>query len=270
MKNPIQHVKHLWKDPINNIEEANTRKKEVMPWLLGSVGAAVLFCGLGGALGIGILSVFGFVGIVGVMVFGFLLFIVHKAKEKFNALTCDKCNTMAVIKTPEEFEKYVSYTVGGCTASYDGIKHPASNNGVVATVEAKGSAAATVAIDLKCPHCGERKKLAYHIVPFKCSVKEEKVAVRDLESVKSRIETAVKSVVADYNDPEKRESIPYSIHSRKHPDYENRTKPQLGGPARYNGVSITYHKDPKEMVEQYFLQNQVDGKMVDCSKSKKK
>ena len=73
MKNPILHVKHLWKDPINNIEEANTRKKEVMPWLLGSVGAAVLFCGLGGALGIGILSVFGFVGIVGVMVFGFLL-----------------------------------------------------------------------------------------------------------------------------------------------------------------------------------------------------
>ena len=270
MKNPLKHIKHMWKDPINTIDEANARKKEIMPWLYGSIGVAVLFCGLDGILGTGILMVLGLIGVFGVMAFGFMLFIIKKAKQKFQALTCDKCNVMAEIKTPEDFAKYVSYTVGTHEAEYRGINHPASNNGVVSKVEAKGSAIVVVSIDLKCPNCGEVKRLLYTITPFKCSAVEQKVLVRDLEAVKTRLENNVKEVVRDYNDLEKRASFPYSIHSKKNPNYENRTKPQVGTSyiPRYNDVRIDYRKDVVEMVEAFFLENQLDGTISDPNKPK--
>lgn len=274
MKNPLKHLKHMWKDPINTIEEANARKKEIMPWLYGSIGAAVLFCVLDGVLNTGILMIFGMIGVFGVMAFGFMLFIIKKAKEKFAALTCTKCNTMATIKTIEEYEKYVKYSVGPCVATYDGISHPASNNGVVSEITAKGSAAVTVDIDLVCPHCGNSKPLKYVIVPFKCSAVEQKVPVPNVEVAKMRLENAVRLVVNDYNDPEKRANIPYSIHSKKNPNYENRTKVQVGSSwiPKYNGVRIDYRKDIEEMVEAFFIENQLDGKIIDPtapSKSKK-
>ena len=271
MKNPLQQIKHMVKDPINTIDEANTRKKEIMPWLFGSIGVAVLGAGLSNINGLGFLMVLGLVGIFGVMLFGFLLFVIKKAKQKFQALTCDKCNVMAEIKTPEDFEKYVSYTVGEHVAEYRGISHPASNNGVISKVEAKGSATVAVSIDLKCPHCGEVKRLIYTITPFKCSAVEEKVAVSQVEVVKMRLENNVKEVVRDYNDLEKRASFPYSIHSKKNPNYENRTKAQVGTSyiPRYNGVRIDYRKDVEEMVEAFFLENQLDGSIVDPNKSKK-
>ena len=273
MKNPIKHLKHMWKDPINTIDEANTRKKEVMPGFYGSLGAAVLFCVLDGILGTGFLMIFGLIGIFGVMAFGFMLFIIKKAKEKFAALTCDKCNTLATIKTPEEYAEYVSYTVTSDVATFGGISHPASNNGVVPNVTAKGSASAMVSIKLKCPNCGNVKSLSYIIAPFKCSVVENKVAVRDVETVKMRLENAVKAVVEDYNDAEKRKLIPYTIHSKKNPKYEQRTKAQMGNDTvaypRYNGVKIDYHKDIEEMVDAFFLENQLDGKIVDPNKPAK-
>ncbi len=263
MKNPINYLKHLLKDPINTLEEADARKKEIMPWLFGSIGVAVLFSVLDGILSTGFLMIFGMIGVFGVMFFGFLLFVIGKAKERFKVLTCDGCNTMAVIKTPEEFAQFVHYTVEKDEASYNGVSHPASNNGVVSKVEAKGSASAVVSIELKCPNCGKVRKLEYRITPFKCTYTQEKVLVRDVEAAKMRLETGVKEVVAAYNDPEKRKLIPYSIHSRNNPNYENRTKPQFANNhsayPTYNGVKINYHKDVEEMVEQFFLENQLDG-----------
>ena len=44
MKNPIAYIKHLVKDPITTMAEANARKKEIMPLLYGSLG--VLAVGL--------------------------------------------------------------------------------------------------------------------------------------------------------------------------------------------------------------------------------
>lgn len=271
MKNPLQQIKHMWKDPINTIDEANARKKEIMPWLYGSIGLAVLGSGLSNIGPLGFLMIFGMVGVVGVMLFGFMLFIIKKAKQKFQALTCDKCNVMAEIKTPEDLAKYVTYTVGEHVAEYRGISHPSSNNGVVSKVEAKGSATVVVSIDLRCPNCGEVKRLIYTITPFKCSAVEENVAVSQIEVAKMRLENNVKEVIKDYNDLEKRASFPYSIHSKKNPDYENRTKPQVGTSyiPRYNGVRIDYRKDVEEMVEAFFLENQLDGTIVDPNKSKK-
>jgi len=269
MKNPLKQIKHMWKDPINTIDEANARKKEILIWLFGSIVVAVLGVALSELADF--LAIFGLIGIVGVMAFGFMLSIIKKAKEKFAALTCDNCNTMAEIKTPEDFAKYVNYTVGEHVAEYNGIKHPASNNGVISKVEAIGSATVVVTIDLKCPNCGKERRLFYKITPFKCSAVEEKVSVAQVEAVKMRLENNVKEVVRDYNDLGKRGSFPYSIHSKKNPNYENRTKAQVGTSyiPRYNGVRIDYRKDVEEMVEAFFLENQLDGSIVDPNKSKK-
>ena len=268
LKNLIPHLKHMWKDPINTIEEADARKKEIMPWLYGSIGVAVLGCGLSSLLGF--LMIFGLIGIVGVMAFGFMLFVIKKAKEKFAALTCVKCNNMAKFSTPEEYAAHVKCGLVTHEATYHGISHPASNNGVVSEIRAKGSASAVVSIDLKCPHCGNVKKLEYALVPFKCSYVEKKVLVKDVELVKMRLENAVKEVVEDYNDSEKNAQIPYTIHSKRNPNYENRAKPQVGTVGlKYKGVTIDYRKDVVEMVDAFFLENQLDGTIIDPSEPKK-
>ena len=272
--NIIGYIKHLFKDPITTVDECEARKKEIMPWFLGSIGLAVVPSAIGGAVSaLSFLTIFGMIGIFAVMFFGFLLYVTIKAKEKFKALTCDKCNVMAEIKTPEDFAKYVSYTVGKNVAVYDGVSHPASNNGVVSEIKATASASVKVAIDLTCPHCGNVKPLEYQIVPFKCAATQSKVLVRDVELVKSRLDGAVRAAVADYNDLEKRPNIPYSIHSVNHPRYEERTKPQAGNSDAfpdYNGATIKYRKDPEEMVEQFFLHNQLDGKIIDINNKGKK
>ena len=272
MKNPLKYLKHLVKDPINTIEEADARKKEIMPFLYGSIGVAVLFSVLGGFLDF--LMVFGLIGIFGVMFFGFLLFVIKKAKEKFEALTCDKCKTLATIKTPEEYEKFVSYEIESHEATYGGVSHPSSNNGVVDSITAKGSASAIVSIMLTCPNCGNVKNLKYVITPFRCEAEEKKVAVRDVEIVKMRLENAVRPIIEAYNDEEKRKMIPYSIHSKRNPKHEERTKPQMGNDTvaypRYNGVKISYRRDVEEIVDAFFLENELNGKLIDPNKPSKK
>ena len=269
MKNPIAYLKHLVKDPINTIDEADARKKEIMPWLYGSIALAVVASVLGGAVSaLAFLTIFGLIGIFATMFFAFLLFVIKKAKEKFKVLTCNQCNVMAEIKTAEQMSKYVSYAIGKNVAVYNGVRHPSSNNGVVSEITASASATVHVAIDLKCPHCGNVKKLNYTIVPFKCSAKEKKVPVRDVELVKTRLENAVKSVVDAYNNPEQHENIGYSIHSKYNPKYDQRTKPTMGNDTvaypRYNDVKIDYHKDADEMVCAFFLENQIDGNITEA------
>ena len=271
MKNPLKHLKHMWKDPINTIDEANARKKEVLPWLFASIGVAVLGAGLSNINGLDFLMFVGIIGIFGVMVFGFLLFVIRKAKQRFEALTCSHCGQMATFETAEKYAAHVSYTFDGDVAEYRGISHPSSTDGVVSKIEAKATAKATATIKMKCPVCGETKLLYYHLTPFKCSATDQKVLVRDVEIVKSRLESAVKEVVADYNNPEKKAAIPYSIHSKKNPNYENRGKLQVGSDwiPRYNNVKIDYRKDVTEMVDSFFLENQIDGTIEDPNKPKK-
>ncbi len=272
MKNPIKHIKHMLKDPINTIDEANARKKEIMPWFIASVAIGAGFGILDGILSTGFLMIVALVGIFGAMFFGFLLFIIKKAKEKFEALTCDKCNTMATLKTLEEYNEFVSWTASKNEAKYHGVSHPSSNDGIVSEVKASASATVAVSIDLKCPHCSNVKKLIYTITPFKCEAKQKKVPVLSVEGAKANLERAVKEVVADYNDLEKRAEIPYSIHSVNHPNFEERGKAHINEDKvhpLYNGVRIMYRKDVEEMVEAFFIHNQLDGTISDPNKPKK-
>ena len=273
MKELLAKLKHMWKDPINTIEEADARKKEIMPWLYGCIAAAVLFCVLSNVGPLGFLMLFGIIAIFGVMAFGFMLFVIKKAKEKFAALTCNSCNTMATIKTPEEYSAQVYYNPAiKVVADYDGVSHPKSNEGIVSEVKASAHATVCVEVDLKCANCGTTKRLEYVITPFKCSIVEKKVPVKDLELVKTRLENAVKEVVADFNDPEKHAQIPYTIQSIHHPKYEERSKPQLDSKTAfppYKGVRIDYHRTVDELVRGFFLENELNGKIIDPSKPKK-
>ena len=274
MKKLLAYLKHLVKDPITTVAESEARKKELMPWLFGSIGVGVGGCLLSEIGPLGFLMIFGMIGIFSAMFFGFLVFVTIKAKQKFAALTCNNCNTQATIKTPEEFEDQVSYIYDvAFKAEFDGISHPASNDGVVSEIRAKAHASLAIQVKLKCANCGNVKPLEYVIIPFKCSMVETKVPVRDVELVKMRLENAVKEVVKDFNDIEKRPGIPFSIHSIHNPKYEERSKLQVGNDRvaypRYNGVKIDYHRTPEEMIRGYFLENEINGTIIDPSQPKK-
>ena len=273
MKNPIKFLKHLVKDPVNTMAEADAKQKEIMPCLYGSIALAVIGCVVDGILSTGILMIFGMIGVFATMFFGFLLFVLKKVKARFRALTCNKCNTLVEIKTPEDYAKFVSYIIDSHFADYKGISHPASQDGVVSKITASAHARAKVSINLTCPKCGTVKFLKYDITPFKCEYVQEKVLVKDVEVVKSRLETAVKEVVEDYNNPDKNAQMPYTIHSKKNPKYEQRTKAQMGNDTIsypvYKGVKFKYRKDVEEMVDSYFLENQIDGNLYDPNEPKK-
>ncbi|MBQ9783903.1 MAG: hypothetical protein IJW29_00175 [Clostridia bacterium] len=257
MKNPIKHLKHMWKDPINTIEEADARKKEIMPWFLGSIGVAVLFCALDGILGTGILMILGLIGVFGVMAFGFMLFIIKKAKEKFAALTCDACKTMAKFENEFDYAAHVSYEVSESISSNINAPKP-NNNGVITAIRAHGYGSASVKIDLTCPNCKAVKKLVYNITPFKCEVEQKNVAARDSALVQQALLSRVNAVLDIYKNPETRKALPYTIQSVHHPDYENREKPTTKTTV-YQDVTIKYRREADELVDGFFLHNELNG-----------
>lgn len=275
MKNPIAYFKHLAKDPVNTIAEADARKKELMPFIYGSAGVLALGLILQVAAKLDFMAVFSFIGLAGLAVFGFLLSVVISIKRKFEALTCDGCNTMAEIKTHEDFAKYVSYTVEKNEAvfkGYTGNKEP--TNGVYSLVKFTGSSSAVLSVQLTCPHCGKVRKLRYTAEPFNCYAEATKVGALAYPAVRTSLETAVRTAVNDYNDPNKRESIPYTYQSTKNPNYEEKPRGRILGGTEVNidymGAKIHFHQDVEEMLEHYFVIPMLNGTLSDPSKSKKK
>ena len=269
MKKFFAKIKHIVKDPITTIAEADARKKEILPLLYVCIGIAVVPSVLGSLIPVlGFLMIFGVIGIFGCMFCGFLLFIIHKAKEKFKAFTCDNCKTMLDIHTAEEYAELVSYEILSSTTDFK-LSHPESKDGVVSNITARGTATVLMNVTFRCPQCGEFKSFKYQINPFSCEQEEKKVLVRDVELVKTRLETSVKAVLATYasEDPDNNKTIPYTIQSIYHPNYENREKLQLGS-TTYNGVTIKYHRGVAEMVEGLFIRNELNGKIINPKEKK--
>lgn len=274
MKNPIKYLKHIFKDPINTIDEANVRKKEIMPMLYVSAGVLALGVILQVALELDFMVAFSFLGLVGVAISGFLLFVVKSAKQRFEALTCNKCKTLAEIKTAADFAKYISYRVEKDEAiykGYSGNKEPA--NGVYTLVKVSASSSAVLSVDLTCPHCGEVKHLRYSATPFSCHIERKNVPVRNYVETRSAMETAVRTAVDHYNDSDKKKDIPYTFHSSKNPNFENRYKFKGANGANahpdYLGVRVDYHKDVEEILEHYFVLKELSGSLTDPAKAKK-
>lgn len=252
-----KNLVHMWKDPIRNIPEADARKAEIMPLLYLSVAVMLIGAILQVALGLDFMAILTFVGVVGILFCAFLLFIVSKGKAKFAALTCNDCNTMIDIHTPEEFAKFVSFEIISENTTYD-LSHPESKDGVVPNVTVKGHSTAVVAVGFTCPKCGKVKTFRYTIEPLKCEKSEKNVRVRDLQFVKANLESDMRSVLDIYQNGD-RTSIPYSVQSIYHPNYENRDKLQSAAYGKVNGVSIRYHRGIGEMVEGLFIRNELNG-----------
>lgn len=275
MKNPINFLKHIVKDPINNIEEADARKKEIMPLLYGSLGVLALGLILQLVAKLDFMAALSFIGLVATAFCGFLLWVIAKAKERFAGLTCDKCGTLAEIKTPEDFAKYVSFTVETDEAifkGYSGNKEP--TNGVYSVVKYTGTSKGVVSVRLTCPHCGEVKHLVYTCEPFKCHAEANKVGALRFQEVATTLEQAVRTAVNDYNNPDKKDSVPYSIQSSKNPHFKERTTVKganaPGAHPDYMGARIDFRQDIEEMLEHYFVIPMINGTLSDPSKSKKK
>ena len=274
MKNPSAYLKHIVKDPINTIAEADARKKEIMPMFYGSAGILVVGLILQVAAKLDFMAAVSFVGLVGVGFCGFLFMVIGSAKKRFEALTCSKCNFLAEIKTPEEFAKYVSFVIEKDEAvfkGYSGNKEP--TNGVYSLVKVSASSSAVLSVELTCPNCGEVKHLKYSATPFSCHVERRNVPARDYAVVRSSMEDLVRTVVNDYNNPDKKGNIPYTFHSSKNPNFENRYKFKGANGADahpdYMGVRVDYHKDVEEMLEHNFVLRELQGALTDPAKAKK-
>lgn len=274
MKNPLAYLKHIVKDPINTIAEADARKKEIMPLFYGSAGVLALGLILQVAAKLDFMVAFSFIGLVGVGFCGFLFMVVSSAKKRFEALTCNKCNFLAEIKTPEEFAKYVSFVVEKDEAvfkGYTGNKEP--TNGVYSQVKISASSNAVLSVELTCPNCGEVKHLKYSATPFSCHIERKNVPARDYAVIRSSMEELVRTVVNDYNNPDKKGNIPYTFHSSKNPNFEDRYKFKGANGADahpdYMGVRVDYHKDVEEMLEHNFVLRELQGTLSDPTKAKK-
>ena len=272
MKNPLAYLKHIVKDPINTIAEADARKKEIMPLFYGS--ACILAVGLilQVAAKLDFMAAVSFIGLVGVALCGFLFLIIKKAKERFTALTCDSCHTMADIKTPEDFAKYVSFAVMEDRATFKEDQHSkiSPTNGVHSLVKISASSVGVVSVDITCPNCGSVKHLVYETAPFKCHIEQKNVRVVDYNKVYAQMADAVRAVVNEYNNPETRKNIPYTLHSSKNPNFETRYtfKGANASDARpvYNGVKLDIRQDIEEMVEHYFVIPQINGTLTATDK----
>lgn len=255
-KNPIEYLKHIIKDPVKTIDDINDRKKEMMPLLYVSIGLAVVPTVLMTVLDLGFMGIFSFIGIVGLMLCGFLFMVLSKAKTRFQAFTCDGCGHLLDIDTMEQFKQYVSYEIVH-EKTHSQLTHPSSNNGVVSMVKVSGGASALVNVAFTCPKCGKVKAFQYSVDHFKCQREEKNVRVADLELVKTKLENSMKEVIDLFNSPD-RNKIPYTVQSIHHPNNANKAKPGTGRET-YNGVTIVYRRDVDEMVEGLFIHNELNG-----------
>lgn len=262
IKEFFAHLKHIFKDPIKNLDEAEKRKKEIMPLLYISLGILVIGALLATLLELGFLHIITLIGIVGAVAFGFLLMVIGKAKKKFQALTCDGCGHLLDIDTVEQYKELVSYEILSEDCKWK-LSHPASDDkGIVSSVKCSGQSVAVLAVTFKCPECGATKTFKYQIEPFSCLAEQTKVHARDVEIVKMNLENKMKAVMDEYASGD-RTKIPYTIHSVHHPDYENRSKPQLMNTYPHvNGVRINYHREIEELVEGLFIHNELNGTII--------
>jgi len=170
MKNPFKYIKHVIKDPITNIDEADARKRELMPLLYTSIGVTV--AGVVGSIFLSFLTVLTAIGALGVLLCLFLLFVIKRAKAKFAALTCDGCKKMMEIKTKEDYDKYVTYSLAEFAHSIT-FSHVTDSNKIgLQKISATGSSSVSVIYTCTCPNCGTKNGIRYRITPFNTEMAE--------------------------------------------------------------------------------------------------
>ena len=252
-----KNLKPMWKDPVTNMQQLEAKRKDGWGGMYTAIAVTIAFALLGMIPVVGAyISMFNIIGVAGLMFFGFLLWVLKKAEDKFKALTCKKCGHMLDLKTQADFAKYVTYEIRNEKSS-TGISHPASKDGVISYVEATGSVSSSVAVAFTCTECGENKAFMYYIEPLKLKARTKNVPVPAVETAKMNVTNSVQAVLDMYENGDGAK-IPYSIASIHHPRNAEKTKLQTGYES-YRGVDIVYHRDIDEMVEGLFIHNELNG-----------
>ena len=148
--NIVGKIKHFILDPIKSPEEADARKKELLPYLGISFGAAALFIILGMAIE-PIKIVFDILGYLCVgltLMFGFFMFRAFQLKKKLGNLQCPKCQT--IINGDN-----VTFVVKSCNFRITENKSQNPKAGMDLILH--GFEHTTVEITCKCQECGTDK-----------------------------------------------------------------------------------------------------------------
>lgn len=252
-----KNLKPMVKEPITNMEQLQAKRAEVWGGMYTVIALTIIMVILSiiPVVG-GIASMLMIIPVAGLMFFGFLLWVLKKAEDKFKALTCGKCGKMLDLKTEQELSKYVTYEIVSEKSSA-GISHPSSKDGIVPYVEATGTVATVVKVSFTCPDCGEVKTFMYYVEPLKLKARTKQVPVPAIETAKMNVTNSVQFVLDMYENGDAAK-IPYSIQSVHHPRNAEKTKLQTGY-EQYRGVDIVYHRDIDELVEGLFLHNEING-----------
>ena len=267
MKNPIDYFKHLIKDPVNTIEEAEQRRKKILPFCIGIIGGTAVLVAIGLIFDLLLLSCVGLFALAMSAYYFWTIFkMIGKIKKKFAILTCEKCKVRAdFTDKPEEYKHNVSFKVLDEKTKVSVKCDKSNDKGIVPQISVSAKATALVEITLSCPNCKEKKTFKYSINTFECLRTEKNVPAKDAAKIKSDLENILRAVVATYESKEGRATIPFTVHSIHHPNYENRFKLQIVG-EEFNGVTVRYHRTIEEMIETFFVQNDVSGSIVEDKK----
>lgn len=247
------------REPVKTPADAEDRRNRLWPltYLFGSI-TLVLFILAVVIPGVGeIFGIIGFVTLLAVLYNVLMLSVLNKAEAKFGALTCDNCQTLMVLDTPEEYQKYVTFTVLAHDVNSK-VEHPASKEGKVSYIRASARATAIVEITTKCPQCDTAKSFKFKITPFVCRTEEKNVFVRDVQLVKMSLEDKINAIVEQYK--ENPDSLPFTSSSIHHPEYDK--KGATIKPAKWNDITINDHRTVAEMVEAYFVKGELNGEIV--------
>ena len=154
--NVFAYLKHLWKDPINDMEEAKKRKKQVLPFFLVPFGLFLVLAFLSGVFDSDTLMTISMISGMVSCIPAFLLWMIFKIERKFKDIFCDKC------KTRMENGDNISYKVLG-------IRETRSQQNGSITI----TTYTNIKFDCKCQNCGAKKTFTHEFKATNSAVSPE-------------------------------------------------------------------------------------------------
>lgn len=180
-----KNLKHLIKDPVNTVEEAKGRRKEIYPLLYMSIGLALVFVLVSLIPKVGdIVMLFNIIPIVGLMLSIFLISVAKKIEKKFINLECSNC------KTRIAYNGDVSYKV--IKRTYNVTKSKTQNARAGIDIKVIGKEAADVEITCKCQECGTIKTFSERFRTAEC-VKSDNVSLINADLMLANYEKDIRA-----------------------------------------------------------------------------
>jgi len=266
MKKFFGFLKRVVKGPVNSLEDVKQRRKDLLILLIPCL-VILLACSILGSTvdALDFLSIFTAIFVFPVMFLLFLFWMLHRIKQRFLYFTCDKCDTLNKFTTYDEFDRCVTYELVDVDPA---IAKPFILDGkspnTYKEITVRGYIKVLLKVSYKCLNCGAPKAAIFSLIPFRCETSLYNVTVRNASEVNTivgNLTEKIKSVLTEKLD-ENSDNIPVTVTSVFHPNYANRTKLNAqGATVKYGDVTITYHRYVDEVVEGYFVNNEINLKL---------